>query len=174
MIKYVRAYIHLDEALRNLFFSVMGINNLVGVKITPGWCGGPDEWRTENELECQERKKKTKYVKKAWTWTWTHHSTLSFVWDISVFISLLTPCNFTHFDHLKLCYSHNNHKSNRNQSTKEMEKNEIKSNEMSVRRTHPWNSWSYIKWFVFWVVCAAIFIVRVKKTREREREWISA
>lgn len=38
----------------------MGINNLVGVKITPGWCDGQMNGVYQNELECWEREKKHK------------------------------------------------------------------------------------------------------------------
>lgn len=79
----IRVYV--DEALWYLFFSVMGINNLVGVKITrddmmAAFIRTEMNWNAERERD-REKKPNTKK-------TWTHHSKLLFVLDqfLSAFI----------------------------------------------------------------------------------------
>lgn len=81
MMKYVRVFVYMWMKL----FSVMGINNLVGVKITrddvmAAFIRTEMNWNAERERD-REKKPNTKK-------TWTHHSKLLFVLDqfLSAFI----------------------------------------------------------------------------------------
>lgn len=83
----IRVYV--DEALWYLFFSVMGINNLVGVKITrddvmAAFIRTEMNWNAEREREKNRIPKKPGHTIQSYCLFW-----------ISFYQLLFTPCNFT-------------------------------------------------------------------------------